>query len=73
MSDYSFLERMSRMRNMGIRLTNAQEQSIDVTVYNTMEQTIDITQGTVGTVYVIYGNYDFAGTNLRLPGGLMLR
>ena len=24
------------------------------------------------TVYVIYGNYDFAETNLRLPGGLML-
>ena len=55
-----------------IRLTNAQEQSIDVTVYNTTEQTIDITQSTVGTVYVIYGNYDFSGTDLRIPGGMML-
>lgn len=55
-----------------IRLTNAQEQSLNMTVYNTTEQSIDIAQSTVGTVYVIYGNYDFAGTNLRLPGGLML-
>ena len=58
--------------HQGIRLTNAQEQSIDVTVYNTTDEPIDITQATVGAVYVIYGNYDFAGTNLRLPGGLML-
>ena len=41
-------------------------------VYNTEEQTIDITQGIVRSVSVIYGNYEFAGTELRIPGGLML-
>lgn len=55
-----------------ITLTNTKEQSIDVIVYNTQEQTIDITQGIVGRVSVIYGNYEFAGTELRIPGGLML-
>ena len=53
-------------------MTNAKEQSIDVIVYNTEEQTIDITQGIVRSVSVIYGNYEFAGTELRIPGGLML-
>ena len=26
----------------------------------------------MGGIHVIYGNYDFSGTELRLPGGLML-
>lgn len=54
-----------------ISLNNDLGQSIDVTVYNTTAQTLDITQCTVGTVCVIYGNYDFSGTDLRIPGGLM--
>ena len=26
----------------------------------------------MGGIHVIYGNYDFSGTELRLPGGFML-
>ena len=55
-----------------ISLTNAQEQTIDVLVFNSTEDTITVAESTVGGVYVIYGNYDFSGTQLRIPGGLML-
>lgn len=65
-------EPYERYRSQDVRLSNAQGQRIDVTVYNTTEETIDIAQGTVGHLYVIYGNHDFAGTDLRIPGGLML-
>ena len=65
-------EPYERYSRQGVRLVNTQKQSIEVTVYNTAGQTIDIAQGIVGDVYVIYGNYEFAGTDLRLPGGLML-
>lgn len=57
--------------SQSIRLTNEQGQRINVTVYNTTEQTIGISHCTVGSIYAIYGNLDFAGTQLRLPGGLM--
>ena len=65
-------EPYARYDDRQITLISAQEHRIKVTVYNTKEQTIDIAQSTVGDIYVIYGNYDFTGTNLRLPGGLML-
>lgn len=55
-----------------ISLTNDREQTISVMVYNTTEKTISVTESIVGDIHVIYGNYDFAGTELRLPGGLML-
>ncbi len=55
-----------------ISLSNDSDQEISVLVYNTNEHFINITDGTVGDISVIYGNYDFAGTELRLPGGLML-
>lgn len=55
-----------------ISLSNDREQEISVLVYNTEEKTIDIADSIVGDIYVIYGNYDFSGTELRLPGGLML-
>ena len=55
-----------------LSLTNDSDQGIDVLVYNTTEQSINITEATVGDVSIIYGNYEFAGTELRLPGGLML-
>ena len=54
-----------------ISLTNAQEQTIDVLVFNSTEDTITVAESTVGGVYVIYGNYDFSGTQLRIPGGLI--
>lgn len=41
--------------------------------FNTTENTISIAESTVGGIYVIYGNYDFSGTELRIPGGLMLQ
>ena len=41
--------------------------------FNTTENTISVAESTVGGIYVIYGNYDFSGTELRIPGGLMLQ
>ena len=37
------------------------------------EHMIPVAESTVGGIHVIYGNYDFSGTELRLPGGVMLR
>ena len=65
-------EPYERYDSQEIELVNDQGQSLDITVYNTTEKTMDIAQGTVGSLYVIYGNYEFAGTELRVPGGLML-
>lgn len=59
-------------RSAAITLVSQQGQSLDVTVYNTTEEPLDVSQGTVGFLYAIYGNYDFSGEQLRLPGGLML-
>ena len=53
-------------------MTNDREQDISVCVFNTTESTIPVAEGTVGGIHAIYGNYDFSGTDLRLPGGLML-
>ena len=55
-----------------ISLTNGREQDVSVCVFNTTENTIPVAESTVGGIHVIHGNYDFSGTELRLPGGLML-
>ena len=55
-----------------VSLTNEREQIISVLAFNTTENTIAVTESTVGGIHVIYGNYDFSGTELRIPGGLML-
>ena len=55
-----------------VSLTNDHEQDISVCVFNTTESAIPAAEGTVGGIHAIYGNYDFSGTDLRLPGGLML-
>ena len=55
-----------------ISLTNDREQTLSVCAFNTTENTIPVTESTVGSIHVIYGNYDFSGTELRLPGGFML-
>ena len=55
-----------------VTLTNDREQTVSVCAFNPTESTIPVAESTVGGVHVIYGNYDFSGTELRLPGGLML-
>ena len=55
-----------------VSLTNDREQDVSVCVFNTTESAIPVAESTVGGIHVIYGNYDFSGTELRLPGGLML-
>lgn len=57
---------------VGVDLTNAEGKRISVQVSNTTEKTIDIQEGTVGRIYVVYGNLDFAGADLQITGGLML-
>ena len=55
-----------------ISLINDREQTVSVCAFNTTESTIPVAESTVGGIHVIYGNYDFSGTELRLPGGFML-
>ena len=55
-----------------ISLTNDREQVVSICVFNTTESTISVAESTVGGIHVIYGNYDFSGTELRIPFGLML-
>ena len=55
-----------------ISLTNDREQVVSICVFNTTESTISVAESTVGGIHVIYGNYDFSGTELRIPCGLML-
>ena len=55
-----------------VTLTNDREQTVSVCAFNPTESTIPVAESTVGGVHVTYGNYDFSGTELRLPGGLML-
>ena len=55
-----------------VSLTNDREQAVSVCAFNTTESTIPVTESTVGGIRVIYGDYDFSGTELRIPGGLML-
>ena len=55
-----------------VSLANDREQDVSVCVFNTTESAIPVAESTVGGIHVIYGNYDFSGTELRLPGGLML-
>ena len=55
-----------------ISLTNEDEQTISVLAFNATENTIPVSESIVGGIHVLYGNYDFSGTELRLPGGLML-
>ena len=43
-------------------MTNDHEQDISVCVFNTTESTIPVAESTVGGIHVIYGNYDFSGT-----------
>lgn len=58
--------------HISLDLVNQAEQEIDVTVYNTSEQDLPISECTVGGLYIIYGNYDFSGQQVQLPGGMML-
>lgn len=58
--------------DISVWLTNENGQKIFVSVCNTSKNAIDITQGTVGYLHVIYGNLDFSGADLQIPGGLML-
>ena len=58
--------------DISVWLTNENGQKISVSVCNTSKNAIDITQGTVGYLHVIYGNLDFSGADLQIPGGLML-
>ena len=58
--------------DISVWLTNENGQKISVSVCNTTKNAIDITQGTVGYLHVIYGNLDFSGADLQIPGGLML-
>ena len=61
------------MNGNGVSLTNDREQDVSVCVFQTPpESAIPVAESTVGGIHVIYGNYDFSGTELRLPGGLML-
>lgn len=55
-----------------LSLTNERDQTISVMAFNTTEDTISVDESTIGGISVIYGNYDFSGTELLLPGGLML-
>ena len=55
-----------------ISLINDREQTVSVCAFNTTESTIPVAESTVGGIHVIYVNYDFSGTELRLPGGFML-
>ena len=55
-----------------VTLPNDREQTVSVCAFNTTESTIPVTESTVWGLSVIYGNYDFSGIELRLPGGLML-
>ena len=55
-----------------VSLINDREQTVSVCAFNTTESTIPVTGSTVGGIHIIYGDYDFAGTELRIPGGLML-
>lgn len=55
-----------------VSLTNDRGQTVSVCAFNTAESAISVAESTVGGVHVLYGNYDFSGTELRLPGGLML-
>ena len=55
-----------------VSLTNDRKQTVSVCAFNTTESTIPVTESTVGGIYIIYGDYDFSGTEIRLPGGLML-
>ena len=53
-----------------ISLTNDREQVVSICVFNTTESTISVAESTVGGIHVIYGNYDFSGTELRIPCGV---
>ena len=52
-----------------VSLTNDREQDISVCVFNTTESAIPAAEGTVGGIHVIYGNYDFSGTDSACPAG----
>lgn len=55
-----------------ITLTNDRQQEISVCAFNTTAKAISVEESTVGSIHVLYGNYDFGGTELRIPGGGML-
>lgn len=58
--------------SLDVTLVNEKEQEIDVTLYNPNAYYIPARDAMVGSVYVIYGNFDYIGKEFRLPGGLML-
>lgn len=47
-------------------------QTIKVTLYNPQTYDIPAAEAIVGSVYIIYGDFDFLGNEFRLPGGLMM-
>lgn len=58
--------------SLDVTLVSSDEQELDVTLYNPMPYAIPAREAVVGSVYIIYGNYDYIGKEFRLPGGLML-
>lgn len=58
--------------HVSLSLVNQNGQEFDVTVYNTSSQDLPISDCTVGGLYIIYGNLDFSGQQVQLPGGMML-
>ena len=58
--------------SMDVTLVSEAEQEIKVTLYNPQPYDIPARDAMVGSVYIIYGNYDYIGKQFRLPGGLML-
>lgn len=58
--------------SMDVTLVSEAEQEIKVTLYNPQPYDIPARDAMVGSIYIIYGNYDYIGKQFRLPGGLML-
>ena len=58
--------------SLDVTLVNEKEQEMDVTLYNPNAYDIPARDAMVGSVYIIYGDYDYIGKEFRLPGGLML-
>lgn len=58
--------------SLDVTLVNEKEQEMDVTLYNPNSYDILARDAIVGSVYIIYGDYDYIGKEFRLPGGLML-
>ena len=55
-----------------IALTNDQDQKLSVSVINTAREDIPMEKAVVRGLYVHNSNLDYAGTDVILPGGLMI-